>query len=80
MCNIYRKPRRLSPPNNFVFDKRPVAQRLRIEVCTIWPLEAAIIIDQTNALDERGITQRAKDRAVHDRRKVDNLLGFGIET
>ena len=79
VCYTDLKPRRLPPPDNFVFHKRPVMQRFRIEVCTIWPLKAARIIDQTNALEQRGITQRTKDRAVQDRLKVDHLLGFVIE-
>lgn len=78
--HAYRKPRVLPPPNNSVFDERPVVQRLWIEVCAIGPLKAASIIDQTDTVEQCDIAQGAKDRAVQDRRKVNYLLGFIVET
>jgi len=51
LSHTYRKPRVLSPPDNFVLDKRPVVQRLWIEVGAIGPFKTASIIDQLDTVE-----------------------------
>jgi hypothetical protein len=72
-----------SPPagacGELIADARPVAQRDGIEICAVRPHESSNLRIQRDAIENHKVLERAEQRAMKHRRKVDLLPGAVAE-